>query len=132
MPEIEIKLNDMSVLLTILEIDEVLPSIHFAAYLSAKQFDHSFSYDGSFWVENAVYDNFCNNLLSRSDGVFQFIGMDENFTLSIECLPKLSISCSIKRQGNAGELIESSYRRSIHLDEYAVIKKAFLDFPRWW
>lgn len=118
--------------LEIIEVDEILPSIHVEIKTSIKKFLYSIDYCGKFWLNCTVWDGFTkelNNLLNMNailhDISNQFLLNIYNENGKIFFKWKFSKS-------HCTDSVEALYISQIDQDMFFVIKREFNDFPVWW
>jgi hypothetical protein len=121
--------------LEVIETDDHVPSMRVNAKIVVTQFQHVFSYDGTFWIECASWDVFTQSLLSPLSEEIVLRDISGYFTLSL-CktddgllliwkYAKADISNNCRR-------LEMAFTSAIDDDMLAKIRDEFREFPVWW
>lgn len=131
---LEIKFEQpFSVHMVVVETSDHLPSFRVEAKIIIAQFQHMFSYQGTFWLECASWTNFANSLNDSSrDAMLK--DMSDNFVLAIrENDGKKVISSEFKKTDVSGARTTAvAFSAEIDDDMLGAVKREFAEFPAWW
>lgn len=131
---LEIKFErPFSVHMEVVETSDYLPSLRIEAQIVIAQFQHMFSYQGTFWLECACWSDFTNSLNDPSrDAVLN--DMSNNFALAIYKKDgKKIISWKFNMTDVSGSSTTTvAFSAEIDDDMLGAIKREFAEFPVWW
>lgn len=127
-----IKINHpIKIMFDEIEIDNYLPSIKFNIDINMKNFNHLLIYSGEIWIDCHVWERFSKNLSSEESAVLT--DMNDSFFINIiKTHGSIVFTWSIKRQDRDGNVMSAGYSSKIIDDTYAIIKKEFINYPKWW
>jgi hypothetical protein len=131
---LEIKFEaPFSLRMEIVETDDHVPSMRVETKVIIMQFQHTFSYQGSFWLECASWDSFASALnASSQDAVLK--DMNEYFILAIRGSEGKRILSWEFKKADAGGAKKTAIMFSAEIDDDMLgkIKREFTEFPAWW
>lgn len=122
-----------SVYIEVVETSDYLPSLRIEAKIVISQFQHMFSYQGTFWLECECWTNFTNSLNDPSrDAVLNDMG--NNFALAIyKNDGKKIMSWKLNMTDVSGSSKTTvAFSAEIDDDMLGAIKREFEEFPVWW
>lgn len=117
----------------VVETDDHVPSMRVETKITITQFQHTFSYQGTFWFECASWSNFANALNDSSrDAVLK--DMSDYFVLAIRENEGRKILSWEFKKADAGGAKKATVAFSAEIDDDMLgkIKREFTEFPAWW
>ena len=133
MLEIEFE-QPFSLHMEVVETDDHVPSMRVETKIVIPQFQHIFSYQGTFWIECAKWSSFTDALSNPSAQAAVLQDMSDYFTLKLcERDGKLVLSWEF-RKVDAGGSRQAMAAFSSEIDDAMLerIKSEFTEFPAWW
>jgi len=120
--------------LEVLETDDHVPSLRVSVLITVAQFQHSCQYEGTFWIECAVWDRFVRALHTPSGQMASLHDMSDNFVLSVQRANEaLNLTWVFAKDDIGGNrYMKMSFTSTIDEDILAKIRQQFDDFPVWW
>lgn len=120
--------------LEVLETDDHVPSMRVQVRIVVAQFQHTFRYDGSFWIECAKWDSFVQSLLvSTAEGAVLH-SMSGEFKLLVhrsDGCSSINFELAKSDVGSSREM-KFIFKAAIDDDAFSKIKDEFVSFPIWW
>ena len=120
--------------LEVFETDDHVPSMHVSAQIAVSQFQHTCRYDGTFWIECAIWDRFTDSLRASSwqEAVLQ--DMNGYFILALRKTDEaLQLVWEFaKTDVGSDRQVKAVFSSKIDDDTLGKIRNEFLDFPVWW
>lgn len=121
--------------LEVIETDEHVPSMRVNAKIVVTQFQHVFSYDGTFWIECANWDGFTQSLLAPLSEEIALRDISGYFTLALRKTDNgLSLVWKYAKAdvGDNCRRLEMAFTSAIDDDMLAKIRDEFGEFAAWW
>jgi hypothetical protein len=121
--------------LEVVETDAHVPSMRVSAKIVVTQFQHVFTYDGTFWIECASWDVFTQSLLAPLSEEIALSDMSGYFMLVLrKTNDGLSLIWKYAKAdvGSNGRRLEIAFTSAIDDDMLAKIRDEFREFPVWW
>lgn len=131
---LEIKFEQpFSFRMEVVETDDHVPSMRVETRIIIAQFQHTFSYQGTFWLDCASWSSFTSALADSSqEAVLK--DMSDYFVLAIrKSEGKTMLSWEFKKTDAIG-IREAAVAFSAEIDDDMLgkIKREFTEFPSWW
>ena len=124
----------LSLHMEVVETDDHVPSMRVDLKIVAAQFQHTFRYEGSFWIACENWDAFKEALgsVEREAAVLQ--DMSGYFALGVQQESNgLSLSWDFAKDDlSGGRKTKVAFSSPIDDDTLGKIRNEFLEFPSWW
>lgn len=131
---LEIKFEQpFSLHMVVVETDDHVPSMRVETTIIITQFQHTFTYQGTFWIECTGWSNFASELDdSLQSAVLK--DMSDYFTLMVnENEGKKVLSWEFKKTDVSGaRKAVGVFSAEIDDDMLGKIRREFTEFPAWW
>lgn len=130
--EIEFE-RPFSLRMDVIETDDHVPSMRVETKIVVAQYQHTLSYQGSFWIECAELSRFANALTDTTQGA-TLKDISECFCLSVsEADGNRILSCVFERTEIDGKK-KAGFALSCVVDDDVMeeVRRSFREFPAWW
>lgn len=126
--------SPISFTLDIIENDERTPAICVDVKITVMQFQNRSEYDGTFWIQCEVWDNFVKLLHGPFEQRVALHDISECFEIAIQNVNgRLLFTWDFTKEDiGVSRQMNISFKSDIDDDVLSKIRNEFLSFPAWW